>query len=156
MKIFSLIGVLGLGCMASSCTTNDDVRVGPWDGEYAYGMTLGYTNSGMPIAMNVTLTVKEFSKDKPCVLEMMGYQTSETIICTAIGEGDKLKVIFKKYEESMPTDDYKAGDVLFVLKKVTRKNNKPQYMPQWVNYMPFRGEPDRLKDDGDGSFEKTK
>ena len=154
MRILS-IAVLGLCCMASSCTANNDVKVGPWDGEYSYGITLGRSNGGMTIGMDVTLTIQEFSRDKPCLLEIIGVQTSETIICTAIGEEDKLKVVFRRYEESMPIRPYKAGDVLFVLKKVTRKDNKPQYMPQWVNYMPFRDEPDTLKDDGDGSFEKT-
>lgn len=155
MKMLRIV-VLSVCCAVSSCTANDDVKIGPWDGEYSYGMTLGRSNGGLTIGMDVTLTIKEFSKDKPCLLEIVGFQTSETIICAAAVENNKLQVIFRRYEESMPIRPYKAGDVLFVLKKVTRKDKKAQYVPQWVSYMPFRGEPDRLKDDGDGSFEKTK
>lgn len=155
MKMLHIV-MLVVCCLTSSCTANDDVKIGPWDGEYSYGMTLGRSNGGSTIGMDVTLTIQEFSKDKPCLLEIIGFQTSETIICAFKGEDNKLQVIFRRYEESMPIRPYKAGDVLFVLKKVTRKGKKVQYVPQWVNYMPFRDEPDRLKDDGDGSFEKSK
>lgn len=131
---------LVMGLMIAACVGND--AIGQWDGEYQYSAYGGQTGGGSPITMRLTLTIKKFSSNGSCLLHAAGFQTLETIVCTATENGKKLDVNFKSYDDGRVLNGYdvaryKVGELLFTLEEVEGKNKEIRYVPRWASYMVF-------------------
>lgn len=147
---------LFFGLMVAACSAVSSV--GPWDGEYRFSGLGGETGGGSPIMMDITLTIKNSASNASCSLNATGYQTFDRIICSTTDKGSKLEVKFKSYDDGKilygddKIEQYKVGQVLFVLEKVQGEDNITRYVPHWAAYVPF----DNMDVGGKYVFKKTK
>jgi hypothetical protein len=130
-----------------------------WSGEYDYFSSGGETAGGSKIMMHITLKIDKQGGEERCQLNADGYQTYDRIVCTAAMDKNRLTLRFKSYPDGsianpIGVEEYKVGETLFSLEKVTAKNEKKQnlYSPQWGSYSPFGNERKNVKD----YFEKIK
>lgn len=59
------------------CTANDDVKIGPWDGEYVYGGYGGRTAGGSAITIGITVSINSPKFKQACVFQDIGIRINE-------------------------------------------------------------------------------
>lgn|GEM_PF-652880 len=89
----------------------------PWDGTYVFEQALGPGAGGTQNFVTHTLTL---SGPEGCRLVAEGFQTDETIRCTAMPDGDRLLVSFVsfatgKVENRYGVKLYSVGQPLFAI-----------------------------------------
>lgn len=113
-----------------------------WVGEYSYFESAGTTVGGSPIMMNIKLTIKNDDPKSKCILEASGYQTDETLYCTASATNNTLTLFFKSFDTGSTTNEfdvepYKAGEKLFTLERKSISGKQDKFIPTWASYLPF-------------------
>lgn len=89
-----------------------------WHGNYQYEAFLGENVAEDQIIIEYTLKLA----DKSCSVTREGYQTNETLICSAHENGEDLEIKFKSYEGGSITNIYGVSvyppqSILFKLTK---------------------------------------
>jgi hypothetical protein len=106
------------------------VQAGDWSGRYVYTFGAGKNVAGTAMVVTYTLTLTGSS----CRFSAEGYQTDETILCSARPVPTGVDVAFKSYADGKTTDKYgnavySPGDPLFSLEKAGGK-----ILTHWKGY----------------------
>lgn len=104
----------------------------PWFGNYSYEAAMGENAGGDQVIVEYDLKLQ----DSTCEIDIEGYQTSESIVCTAKMEGDSLNIYFKSYSDGSiknvyDVEVYPVGSLLFKL-STTDKG----LITHWENLVP--------------------
>jgi hypothetical protein len=118
-RIRRLVGILAFSACVLFAVPANSFAQPAWAGVFDYQQNAGQNVPGQAIIVDYRLNLGTAAKPQ-CTLAMEGYQTDETIICTAFATGNGLAVLFKSYEDGSVLNkygvaEYKPGGVLFTL-----------------------------------------
>ncbi len=78
----------------TTATAQANPRAAAWYGDYSYTHNAGRTAGGSAIVITYTLHVGEDG----CRMQNDGYQTNESLLCTARMDGNTLRIGFRSYQ----------------------------------------------------------
>lgn len=139
MTPLTLAGALMLSLAAAVAPAETTAPAKAWDGVYAYTHDGGRTAGGSPIVVTWRLTLK----DGACQLHGEGFQTLETLECSAAparpGGSEALEVRFLRYPPPAVGNRfgvavYKPGEPLFVLSRT-----RGRLLTRWTGFVPDEG-----------------
>ena len=89
-----------------------------WATHYVYSYAAGANAAGTGVVVDYDLVLAP----SKCVFTAEGYQTDDTIRCTARATGDKVDIAFKSYGDGTTKDargasEYSVGETLFSLER---------------------------------------
>lgn len=93
MKRRLLTGLLLGGLL----TLSAGAQTASWDGRYVHEAVLGRTAGGTAMVIEYEITLR--SQAAQCQLTISGFQTDETLLCTAKAQGNSLALHFKSHED---------------------------------------------------------
>jgi hypothetical protein len=123
-----LAAALSAGWLVSAA-----VAAPPWDGTYLYEQSIGaVSGGGVKLLVNHKLVIGP----DDCRLDAEGYQTSEQIRCRATPDGDKLEVVFDRYDDVEGKTVNRAGAPVYEpnQKLFTLARKGPAITTEWADY----------------------
>ncbi|MBE7219172.1 MAG: hypothetical protein INR64_11935 [Caulobacteraceae bacterium] len=116
MRLRTPLPALALAASVVAAGAARAAPVAPWSGVYTYSLAAGRNAGGDGMVVDYRLSLMHGG----CRLSASGYQTDETILCTAVPVGDRLDVRFRSYGDGKLTDPhgvagYRPGQSLFAL-----------------------------------------
>ena len=117
-----------------------------WAGGYPYSYDGGRTAGGSPIVIEYRLGIAADPKGKACRLDIEGFQTNRTILCSLAGSENEATVRFESYGDGSTVNaygirEYEVGQGLLALRRAGGK-----LLTEWLKLSP--DETDRFDDPG--------